>query len=56
MLFAGAGADLLDQFYGDGLFTSHWLAAIAAAVQEARAICPRAADCASWRSARARVA
>ena len=35
ILFAGAGADLLDQFYGDGLFTSQWLAAIAAAVQEA---------------------
>jgi acyl transferase domain-containing protein/NADPH:quinone reductase-like Zn-dependent oxidoreductase/NAD(P)-dependent dehydrogenase (short-subunit alcohol dehydrogenase family)/SAM-dependent methyltransferase/acyl carrier protein len=34
ILFAGAGADLLDQFYGDGLFTSQWLAAIAAAVQE----------------------
>ena len=35
ILFAGAGADLLDQFYGDGLLTSQWLAAIAAAVQEA---------------------
>ena len=35
VLFAGAGADLLDQFYGDGLFTSHWLAAIARVVQEA---------------------
>jgi acyl transferase domain-containing protein/NADPH:quinone reductase-like Zn-dependent oxidoreductase/SAM-dependent methyltransferase/acyl carrier protein len=35
VLFAGAGADLLDQFYGDGLLTSHWLAAIAAAVKEA---------------------
>ncbi len=35
ILFAGAGSDLLDQFYGDGLFTSQWLAAIAAAVQEA---------------------
>ena len=35
ILFAGAGADLLDHFYGDGLFTSQWLAAIAAAVQEA---------------------
>jgi acyl transferase domain-containing protein/NADPH:quinone reductase-like Zn-dependent oxidoreductase/NAD(P)-dependent dehydrogenase (short-subunit alcohol dehydrogenase family)/SAM-dependent methyltransferase/acyl carrier protein len=35
ILFAGAGADLLDQFYGDGLLTSHWLAAIASAVQEA---------------------
>jgi acyl transferase domain-containing protein/acyl carrier protein/phospholipid N-methyltransferase len=35
VLFAGTGAELLDQFYGDGLYTSHWLAAIAAAVQEA---------------------
>ena len=34
VLFAGAGAELLDQFYGDGLYTSHWLAAIGAAVQE----------------------
>jgi len=32
VLFSGIGAELLDQFYGDGLFTSHWLAAIAAAV------------------------
>ena len=35
ILFGGAGADLLDHFYGDGLFTSQWLAGIAAAVQEA---------------------
>ena len=35
VLFSGAGAELLDQFYGDGLYTSHWLAAISAAVQEA---------------------
>jgi len=35
VLFTGGGAELLDQFYGDGLSTSHWLAAIAAAVQEA---------------------
>ena len=35
VLFAAAGADLLDQFYGDGLYTSQWLAAIAAALQEA---------------------
>ena len=34
ILFAGAGADLLDHLYGDGLFTSQWLGAIAAAVQE----------------------
>jgi acyl transferase domain-containing protein/NADPH:quinone reductase-like Zn-dependent oxidoreductase/SAM-dependent methyltransferase/acyl carrier protein len=35
VLFAGTSAELLDQFYGEGLYTSHWLAAIAAAVQEA---------------------
>ena len=35
VLFAGASAELLDQFYGEGLYTSHWLAAIAAAVQVA---------------------
>jgi acyl transferase domain-containing protein/NADPH:quinone reductase-like Zn-dependent oxidoreductase/SAM-dependent methyltransferase/acyl carrier protein len=35
VLFSGAGAELLDQFYGDGLYTSHWLAAIGAAVREA---------------------
>jgi acyl transferase domain-containing protein/NADPH:quinone reductase-like Zn-dependent oxidoreductase/SAM-dependent methyltransferase/acyl carrier protein len=40
VLFAGAGAELLDQFYGDGLLTSHWLAAIAAAVQEAARALP----------------
>ena len=34
ILFGGAGSELLDQFYGDGLFTSQWLGAIAAAVQE----------------------
>jgi SAM-dependent methyltransferase len=35
VLFAGTSAELLEQFYGEGLYTSHWLAAIAAAVQEA---------------------
>jgi acyl transferase domain-containing protein/NADPH:quinone reductase-like Zn-dependent oxidoreductase/acyl carrier protein len=35
VLFAGSSADLLDQFYGEGLYTSHWLAAIAATLQEA---------------------
>ena len=35
VLFAGGSAELLDQFYGEGLYTSHWLAAIAAAVEEA---------------------
>ncbi|HEY2108329.1 MAG TPA: SDR family NAD(P)-dependent oxidoreductase, partial [Candidatus Acidoferrales bacterium] len=40
VLFAGNGAELLDQFYGDGLLTSHWLAAITAAVQEAACALP----------------
>ena len=40
VLFAGAGAELLEQFYGDGLLTSHWLAAIAAAVSEAARALP----------------
>ena len=40
VLFAHGGADLLDQFYGDGLLTSHWLAAIAATVQEAARALP----------------
>src|SRR5437763_6444007 len=35
VLFVSAGAELLDHFYGDSLLTSHWLAAISAAVQEA---------------------
>jgi acyl transferase domain-containing protein/NADPH:quinone reductase-like Zn-dependent oxidoreductase/SAM-dependent methyltransferase/acyl carrier protein len=40
VLFAGAGADMLDQFYGDGLLTSHWLAAVTAAVQEGARVLP----------------
>src|SRR5205823_6527504 len=40
VLFAGAGADLLDQFYGDGLLTSHWLAGITAAVREGARLLP----------------
>jgi acyl transferase domain-containing protein/NADPH:quinone reductase-like Zn-dependent oxidoreductase/NAD(P)-dependent dehydrogenase (short-subunit alcohol dehydrogenase family) len=39
-LFAGTGAELLEQFYGDGLLTSHWLAAITAAVREAARALP----------------
>jgi acyl transferase domain-containing protein/NADPH:quinone reductase-like Zn-dependent oxidoreductase/SAM-dependent methyltransferase/acyl carrier protein len=35
VLFTSGGADLLDQFYGDGLVTSPWLAAIGSAVAEA---------------------
>jgi len=40
VLFAGAGAELLEQFYGDGLLTSHWLAAIAATVRQAASALP----------------
>jgi acyl transferase domain-containing protein/NADPH:quinone reductase-like Zn-dependent oxidoreductase/SAM-dependent methyltransferase len=40
VLFAGAGAELLEQFYGDGLLTSHWLAAITATVREAANVLP----------------
>jgi SAM-dependent methyltransferase len=35
ILFAGSSAELLDHFYCEGLYTSHWLAAITAAVQQA---------------------
>jgi acyl transferase domain-containing protein/acyl carrier protein len=35
VLFAGSSADLLDHFYCEGLYTSPWLAAITAAIQEA---------------------
>ena len=35
VLFAGAGTEWLEQFYGDGLYASHWLAAIGAAVRRA---------------------
>jgi acyl transferase domain-containing protein/acyl carrier protein len=34
-LFSGPGAELLDHFYGDGLFASHWMASISRALQEA---------------------
>lgn len=40
VIFAGAGADHLDQFYGDGLFASHWVAAISAAVRKAASALP----------------
>ncbi len=35
VLFSGIGAELLEQFYGDGLFTSQWLGALAAALSVA---------------------
>ncbi len=40
VLFSGSGAELLDQFYGDGLITSPWLAAIGRAVEEAASNLP----------------
>lgn len=40
VLFAGAGAEFLEQFYGDGLLTSHWLTAITAAVTETAKVLP----------------
>ncbi len=40
VLFAGSGPDRLEQFYGDGLLSSHWLAAIGAAVEAAAASLP----------------
>ncbi len=35
ILFSGPGAELLEQFYGDGLLASHWIASIAGTVREA---------------------
>jgi len=35
VLFAGSSAELLDHFYCEGLYASHWLAAITATIQEA---------------------
>ncbi|MBV8587314.1 MAG: acyltransferase domain-containing protein, partial [Verrucomicrobia bacterium] len=35
VLFSEGSADLLEEFYGEGVYTGPWLAAIAAAVQEA---------------------
>ncbi|MFV1993802.1 MAG: SDR family NAD(P)-dependent oxidoreductase [Verrucomicrobiales bacterium] len=40
VLFSGSGADLLEQFYGDGLFASHWMTGIAAAIKEAASRLP----------------
>lgn len=33
VLFSGAGTDVLEQYYGDGLFATPWMAGIAAAVR-----------------------
>ncbi|MGL4399622.1 MAG: SDR family NAD(P)-dependent oxidoreductase, partial [Luteolibacter sp.] len=35
ILFGGTNTDLLDHFYGDGLFSSHWMVSIGKGVQEA---------------------
>ncbi len=35
VLFTGAGSELLEQFYGDGLLSSHWMSAIGSAVAAA---------------------
>jgi acyl transferase domain-containing protein/NADPH:quinone reductase-like Zn-dependent oxidoreductase/SAM-dependent methyltransferase/acyl carrier protein len=35
VLFGGQNADVLDHFYGDGLLSSHWMACISRALQEA---------------------
>ena len=40
VLFSGPGAELLDHFYGDGLFASHWMACISRALQEAASHLP----------------
>ncbi len=40
VLFGGSNADLLDHFYGDGLVSSHWMASIGCAVQEAARVLP----------------
>ena len=49
VLFSGIGADLLDQFYGDGLFTSQWLGS-----HRSRAGCGRATSAGRARTAHSR--
>ena len=49
-LFGGQNADLLEQFYGDGLFASHWMTGIAAAVKEAASHLPEGPGLADPRS------
>ena len=39
-LFTGAGSDLLEHFYSDGIFSSPWLAAVAAAVRRSASALP----------------
>lgn len=40
VLFGGSNADLLDQFYGDGLFASQWMTSIASALRLAASKLP----------------
>ena len=49
VLFSGIGADLLEQFYGDGLFTSQWLGS-----HRGRAGCGRATSAGRTRIAHSR--
>ena len=51
VLFAGAGAELLDQFYGDGLSPATGWRPSPPRCRKPRAICRKAADCASSKSA-----
>lgn len=39
-LFSGPGTDLLEHFYGDGLFSSHWMAGIGATLRTAERSLP----------------
>jgi acyl transferase domain-containing protein/NADPH:quinone reductase-like Zn-dependent oxidoreductase/SAM-dependent methyltransferase/acyl carrier protein len=40
VLFTGAGSDLLEHFYSDGIFSSPWLAAVAAALRQSASVLP----------------
>ena len=40
VLFTGAGSDLLEHFYSDGIFSSPWLAAMAAALRRSASVLP----------------
>ncbi|MFZ4482656.1 MAG: SDR family NAD(P)-dependent oxidoreductase [Chthoniobacterales bacterium] len=40
VLFSGMGSDHLEQFYGDGLYASHWVTAIGTAVRQAASARP----------------
>lgn len=40
VLFTGAGSDLLEHFYSDGIFSAPWLAAVSAAVRRSASALP----------------